>query len=114
MKISTLWSQIQSIYDNFEFSSKLMVNDLMIISKDNYYICYLEWHTPECGKEKFALRLEKDFSITEMESKYKAFIEYNDSEGEANKYEDELPEKWSNLIKPVLRNFQLESILENK
>ena len=112
MKISTLWSQIQSIYDNFEFSSKLMVNDLMIISKDNYYICYFEWYTPEWGKEKFALRLEKDFSITEMESKYKAFIEYNDND--VHRFDDELPEKWSNLIKPVLRNFQLESILENK
>lgn len=112
MKISTLWSQIQSIYDKFEFSSKLMVNDLMIISKDNYYLCYFEWYTPkEWGKEKFSLRLEKDFSLTEMESKYKAFIEYNSSE--INRFEDELPEKWANLIKPILRNFQLEVILEN-
>jgi hypothetical protein len=113
MKISTLWSQIQSIYDKFEFSSKLMVNDLMIISTDNYYLCYFEWYTPkELGKEKFALRLEKDFSITEMESKYKAIIEYKDSEIE--RFEDELPEYWSNLIKPILRNFQLEVILDNK
>jgi hypothetical protein len=113
MKVSTLWSQIQSIYDKFEFSGKLMVNDLMIISKDNYYICYFEWYTPgECGKEKFALRLEKDFSMSQMESKYMAFIEYNDND--VHRFDDELPEKWSNLIKPVLRNFQLESILENK
>ena len=113
MKISTLWYQVQDIYNKFEFSSKLMVNDLMIISTDNYYICYFEWFTSgEWGKQKFALRLEKDFSVTQMESKYKAFIEYNDND--VHRFEDELPEKWANLIKPVFRDFLLESILESK
>ena len=113
MKISTLWYQVQDIYNKFEFSSKLMVNDLMIISKDNYYICYFEWFTSsEWGKQKFALRLEKDFSVTQMESKYKAFIEYNDND--VHRFEDELPEKWTSLIKPVFRDFLLKSILESK
>ena len=88
-----------------------MINNLMIISKDNYYICYFEWFTSGEGKNKFALRLERDYSLTK-ESNYKAFIEYNDNG--VLEFENELPEKWSNLIKPVLRNFQLETILENK
>jgi len=113
MLISTLWNQVQNIYEKFEFNSRLMVNDLMIVSKDNYYICYIEWYTSgEWGKQKFALRLEKDFSISQMEPIYKAFIEYNDND--VHRFEDELPEKWSNLIKPVFRDFLLESILESK
>jgi len=113
MRISTLWHQVQNIYEKFEFSSKLMINDLMIISKDNYYICYFEWFTPgEWGKQKFALRLEKDFSMSQMESIYKAFIEYNDND--VHRFEDELPEKWTSLIKPVFRDFLLDSILESK
>jgi hypothetical protein len=113
MKISILWYQVQNIYDKFEFSSKLMVDDLMIISRDNYYICYFEWFTSgEWGKQKFAIRLEKDFSITKMESKYKSFIEYDDND--VSVFEDEMPERWTNLIKPIFRNFILESILDDK
>jgi len=47
-----------------------------------------------------------------MESIYKAFIEYNDND--VHRFEDELPEKWTSLIKPVFRDFLLDSILESK
>ena len=38
--LEKLWNDIKLIYDGFNFSSRLMVDDLMIISNDNYYQLY--------------------------------------------------------------------------
>ena len=38
--LEKLWNDIRLIYDGFNFSSRLLVNDLMIISKDNHYLLY--------------------------------------------------------------------------
>jgi hypothetical protein len=36
--LEKLWNDIRLIYDGFNFSSRDLVNDLMIISKDNYKV----------------------------------------------------------------------------
>lgn len=35
--IEKLWNDIRLIYDGFNFKSNPLVDDLMIVSQDNYY-----------------------------------------------------------------------------
>lgn len=106
MKIENLWIQIEIIYKNFNFSSKLMVNDLMIISQDNYYLCH--YHSIN----KFSIRLEKEYSMSQMNYNYKAIIETSNNFNDHQIFDDVIPEKFIDIIKPILRNFQLDIILD--
>ncbi len=103
MKVSTLWSKIGYIYDKYDFSSKKLVNDILIISRDNYYLC--------CFGGTLLLRLEVDFKITKMITSYKAIIiEPKDMKHE--EFTDIIPDKYIKIITPFLRDFQIDTILE--
>lgn len=102
MKISTLWNQIKFIYDNSDFPNKLL-NNLLIISRDNYY--YLCWS--EGNGRSVSLRLEIDFKISKMKSEYKAEIN-----GFGSEFTDDIPDEFLKDIIPILRDFQLDTILE--
>lgn len=102
MKISTLWNQVKFIYDNYDFSNRL-INDTLIISRDNYY--YLCWS--EGNSRSVSLRLEINFNISKMKSEYKAEIN-----GFGSEFTDYIPDEFLNDIIPILRDFQLDTILE--
>ena len=38
--LEKLWNDIKLIYDGFNFSSRLLIDDLMIVSQDNHYLLY--------------------------------------------------------------------------
>lgn len=60
--LGKLWNDIQLIYDGFNFSSKLLIDNLMIISQDNYYL--LHYH-PDNG-DFIQIRVEKDYNLVRI------------------------------------------------
>ena len=57
MKPKDLYYQITEIYINFEYKSKLLIDNFMIISKDNYYLCYQQFD----DGSKIQFRLEVNY-----------------------------------------------------
>jgi hypothetical protein len=58
--LERLWNDIRLIYEGFNFSSKQLIDDLMIISQDNYYLLqYKKDLEPVVN-----IRIEKTASIT--------------------------------------------------
>lgn len=107
MKVSTLWDQISLIYDRNNFSSKSLVNGLLIISKDNYYQLYFP-----LNNGSFSLKIEFDFSITKMMGFYKASILISNPNIKEGEFFDTIPDDYTKILIPILRDFQLDSILE--
>lgn len=109
MKVSTLWSQIRYIYDKYDFSSKQLVNNVLIISEDNYYLCYFKWNGGD-----FSLKLEVNYNFKEMTNQYKATIEIKDypNDKKYGEFFDIIPDEYTKILKPYLRDFQLNTILE--
>jgi hypothetical protein len=60
--LEKLWNDIRLIYDGLNFSSKLLIDDLMIISKDDYYQIYYE----PTDKNPIKIRIEKKWSLVNM------------------------------------------------
>jgi hypothetical protein len=59
--LEKLWNDIGLIYDGFNFSSRDLVNDLMIISKDNYYQLY--YKQDDISTQ---IRIEKQYDLVRM------------------------------------------------
>jgi hypothetical protein len=80
--LEKLWNDIRLIYDGFNFSSRLLVNDLMIISKDNHYLLY--YKQDDISTQ---IRIEKQYDLVKMWSddnevdmtNYKIHVEVSDS-----------------------------------
>lgn len=60
--LGKLWNDIQLIYDGFNFSSKLLIDNLMIISQDNYYLLHYQ---PNDG-DFTQIRIEKDYNLVRI------------------------------------------------
>lgn len=108
--LEKLWKDIQYIYDVFNFSSISLIDDLMIISRDNYYQLYYK-----TNENTTQIRIEKDFNLVKMWSddlttqsqNYKIHVEV-DSKIEIDKnYKIELTYK---IITPFLREVKLNKI----
>jgi hypothetical protein len=61
MTIEKLWNDIQYIYDEFNFSSRLLIDDLMIVSKDNHYLLY--YKQDDISTQ---IRIDKHYSLVNM------------------------------------------------
>lgn len=59
--LEKIWKDIQYIYDGFNFSSRLLVDDLMIISQDNHYLLYYKQ-----GDISTQIRIEKHYNLVNM------------------------------------------------
>ena len=57
-----LWEDIRLIYEGLNFSKRLMIGDLMIISQDN---CYLLQYQPD-GEYAIQVRIEKDYNLVRI------------------------------------------------
>jgi hypothetical protein len=77
--LEKLWNDIKLIYDGFNFSSRLMVDDLMIMSNDNYYQLYYKSNSDVSTQ----IRIEKNYDLVRMWSddnevdmiNYKIYVE---------------------------------------
>jgi hypothetical protein len=111
--LEKLWNDIRLIYDGFNFSSKMIIDDLMIISRDN---CYLLYYKPDGGSPT-QIKIEKDFRLglgyysrckkwIEKDITYQLHFEFGDQLDET--YKIELAYK---IINPFLRDFKLNKIV---
>ena len=60
--LEKLWKDIQYIYDGFNFSSRLLIDDLMIISQDNHYLLYYKNNSDISTQ----IRIDKHYSLVNM------------------------------------------------
>ena len=108
--LEKLWNDIQLIYDGFNFSSRLLVDDLMIISKDNYYQLYYK-----SSDVSTQIRIEKQYGLVSMWSdnnevdmtNYKIHVEVGD---QIYTSENSMIELSYKVLTPFLREVKLKEI----
>jgi hypothetical protein len=59
--LEKLWEDIRLIYDGFNFSSSLLVDDLIIVSQDNHYLLY--YKQDDISTQ---IRIDKHYSLVNM------------------------------------------------
>jgi hypothetical protein len=105
--LEKLWNDIRLIYDGFNFSSIDLVNDLTIISKDNYYQLYYDISTK--------IRIEKQYDLVKMWSddnevdmtNYKIHVEVGN---QIYTSENSMIELSYKVLTPFLREVKLKEI----
>lgn len=110
MSIEQLWNDIRLIYEGLNFSSKLLIDDLMIISKDNYYLLYYKQN-----EIVTQIRIEKNLSLVNMWSDNKEvdIVDYNihvEVDDQVYTSENSMIELTYKIITPFLRNCKLVEI----
>lgn len=108
--LEKLWNDIRLIYEGLNFSSKLLIDDLMIISQDNHYLLYYKQN--EISTQ---IRIEKNYSLVNMWSDnkevdityYNIHVEVDDKVELDENYKIELTYK---IITPFLRDCKLNKI----
>lgn len=109
--LEKLWNDIGLIYDGFNFSSNLLIDDLMIISKDNYYQLY----TYPANKNSIQIIIEKQYDLVKMWSddnevdmtNYKIHVEVGD---QIYTSENSMIELSYKVLTPFLREVKLKEI----
>jgi hypothetical protein len=114
--LEKLWNDIKLIYDGFNFSSRLMVDDLMIMSNDNYYQLYYKSNSDISTQ----IRIEKNYDLVSMWSdidvditNYKIYVEVDGNvPGGKQTYtsENSMIELSYKVITPFLREVKLKEI----
>lgn len=110
--LEKLWNDIRLIYEGLNFSSKLLIDHLMIISGDNYYLIY---YIPD-GDQPTQIRIEKHYRLTNMWSDdnipdvidYKIYDEVGD---QIYTSQNSIIEKANKIITPFLREYKLNKII---
>lgn len=108
--LEKLWNDIRLIYEGLSFSGKLLVDDLMIMSQDNYYQLYYKQDDITTQ-----IRIEKNYSLVNMWSgekeidiiDYKLWVEVDSKIELDENYKIELT---YNIITPFLRECKLNKI----
>lgn len=109
MTTEELYKHIDILYNNFDFKSKLLIDNLLIIGKDNYYQVFLNIS----DNHKLQFRISKQYSI--IKNIYYIFHYEITHEKESESYHDLIefiPKKVVDLILPTIRDFKLK-ILNN-
>ena len=110
--LEKLWKDIKLIYDGLNFSSRLMVDDLMIISNDNYYQLYYKSNSDISTQ----IRIEKQYDLVRMWSdidvdmiNYKIYVETRGNEDFSQVYTSEksMIELSYKILTPFLREVKL-------
>jgi len=116
MKPKDLYYQISEIYNNFEYNkSKLIIDNFMIISKDNYYLCYQQFD----DGSKIQFRLEVNYLPSKIGDEdyveYSMIYDLKTSEGDYPTLriegDKDIPEPIMNKIKPIIRQFKLNQLV---
>ncbi len=113
--LEKLWKDIQYIYDEFNFSSRLLIDDLMIVSQDNHYLLY--YKQDDISTQ---IRIDKHYSLVKMWSddneasmvNYKIHVEVDAGNGFSQIYtsENSMIELTYKIITPFLREVKLNKI----
>ena len=108
--LEKLWNDIRLIYEGLNYSSKLLINDLMIISQDNHYLLYYKQDDITTQ-----IRIEKHLSLVNMWSDNKEVdITYYNIHAEVGDQvytsENSMVELTYKIIKPFLRDLKLDQI----
>ena len=109
--LGKLWNDIQLIYDGFNFRSKLLIDNMMIISQDNYYILHYQTNDEDFTQ----IRIEKDYNLVRIWGgdvpydmvNYKIHVEVGSQIYTSEKSMIELAYK---IITPYLREVKLNKI----
>lgn len=116
--LEKLWEDIRLVYEGFNFSSKQLIDDLMIISQDNYYLIqYRKDLEPVVN-----IRIEKNYSLVQMwlddkddngwdlnpyVTSYNIVVQVGNN---GYKHEDQMIDLTYTIITPFLREAKLNKI----
>jgi hypothetical protein len=109
--LEKLWKDIKLIYDGFNFSSRLLIDDLIIVSQDNHYLLYY-YKQDDISTQ---IRIEKNYSVVQMWSdtgefdiiNYKIHVEVDN---QIYTSENSMIELTYKIITPFLREVKLNKI----
>ncbi len=111
MTTGQLYKHIETIYNNFDFKSKLLIDNLIIIGNDNYYQLYLNIS----DTHKLQLKISKQYSI--IKNTYYIF-HYEIIDGEETQslhdIKDTIPQKVLELLLPTIRQFNINLLLNEE
>lgn len=102
MTTKELYNQIHTIYCNNDFKSKLLINDLFIISQDNIYLVLI-------GSDNTQFLIEIEYSY-HSETKYK-LIFLNGTLPYKESYND-VPDCILEKILPIFRDFKINYLIK--
>jgi hypothetical protein len=109
--LEKLWNDIRLVYENFNFSSKQLIDDLMIISQDNHYLLQ---YKADC-EPVINIRIEKNYSLVQMwsDDKDDNVTSYNIVVQVGNngyKHEKQMIDLTYTIITPFLREAKLKKM----
>jgi len=111
--LEKLWKDIQYIYDEFNFSSRLLIDDLMIVSQDNHYLLY--YKQDDISTQ---IRIDKQYDLVKMWSddnevdmiNYKIYVERSGDVQQIYTSENSMIELSYKILTPFLREVKLKEI----
>jgi hypothetical protein len=108
--LEKLWNDIRLVYEGFNFSSKQLIDDLMIISQDNQYLLQ---YKADC-EPIINIRIEKNYSLVQMWSdeddnvvSYSIIVQVGNNGYE---HEKQMIDLTYTIITPFLREAKLNKI----
>jgi hypothetical protein len=110
--LEKLWNDIRLIYEGYNYPQRLLINDLLIVSNDNFYLLY---YRPDNDKDPMQIRIEKNYSLVNMWSDnkevdityYNIHVEVGD---QVYTSENSMIELTYKIITPFLRELKLNKI----
>jgi len=110
-----LYKHIETIYNHFEdFKSKMLIDNFIIIKKDNYYQVFIS--VTDNLKLQFKIVFEDGTNHrTDYTTYYRLHYEILNGE-ETERYEitGEIPQSFLNLFNPTLREFKIKMLLNEQ
>jgi hypothetical protein len=114
--LEKLWKDIRLIYDGFNFSSRLLIDDLIIVSQDNHYLLY--YKQDDISTQ---IRIDKHYSLVNMWSDnkeadttyYNIHVEVGDIRNDFSQIytsENSMIELSYKILRPFLREVKLKEI----
>jgi len=114
-----LYKHIETIYNHFEdFKSKMLIDNFIIIKKDNYYQVFIS--VTDNLKLQFKIEFEDGKNYrTDDKAYYRLHYEIlNGEDGKdfQERYEitGEIPQSFLNLFNPTLREFKIKMVMNDK
>jgi hypothetical protein len=112
-----LYKHIETIYNHFdEFKSKMLIDNLIIIKKDNYYQGFIS--VTDNLKLQFKIVFEDGTNHrTDDKAYYRLHYEIlngEETEDYHSQITGEIPQSFLNLFNPTLREFKIKMIMNDK
>jgi hypothetical protein len=104
--LERLWNDIRLIYEGFNFSSKQLIDDLMIISQDNHYILQYKKDLEPLVN----IRIEKHYNLSNIIvvlPSYNIIVQVGNN---GYKHEDQMVDFTYTIITPFLREVKLKEL----